>query len=108
MLQPTVSACLKDIAKQIGDRDNGVRNAALNCITEVYFQDGDKMYRAISNMPEKDSAMLEERIKVRTIIRLIIPGFAKIKKSTRISRSTFVFVKLIGLYNRSIYCRQGF
>ena len=38
VLQPTVSACLKEIAKQIGDRDNSVRNAALNCIAEVYFQ----------------------------------------------------------------------
>lgn len=38
VLQPSVGACLKDIAKQIADRDNSVRNAALNCITEAYFQ----------------------------------------------------------------------
>ena len=38
VLQPTPGACLKEIAKQIGDRDNGVRNGALNCITEVYFK----------------------------------------------------------------------
>ena len=29
---------LREMAKQIGDRDNSVRNAALNAITETYFQ----------------------------------------------------------------------
>ena len=38
VLQPSVAGCLKDIAKHISDRDNSVRNAALNCITETYFQ----------------------------------------------------------------------
>jgi hypothetical protein len=38
VLQPTVSVCAKEIAKQIGDRDNSVRNAALNNLTEIYFQ----------------------------------------------------------------------
>lgn len=38
VLQPSAGACLKEIAKQIADRDNSVRNAALNCITEIYFQ----------------------------------------------------------------------
>lgn len=37
-LQPTVGPCLKEIAKQIADRDNSVRNAALNCVAEIYFQ----------------------------------------------------------------------
>ncbi len=40
VLQPTVAQNLKEIAKQISDRDNGVRNAALNCIAETYFQVG--------------------------------------------------------------------
>lgn len=48
VLQPSVGQCLKDIAKQISDRDNLVRNAALNCMAEVYFQDGDKMYKVVS------------------------------------------------------------
>jgi cytoskeleton-associated protein 5 len=38
VLQPSPASCLKEIAKQIADRDNSVRNAALNCITETYFQ----------------------------------------------------------------------
>ena len=63
VLQPSAGACLKEIAKQIADRDNSVRSAALNCITEVYFQEGDRLYKMIGNLPEKDMAMLEERIK---------------------------------------------
>jgi len=38
VLQPQVSQNVKEIAKQIADRDNGVRNAALNCVAEIYFQ----------------------------------------------------------------------
>ena len=34
--QPPVA--LKEIAKQIADRDTGVRNAALNAVTEAYFK----------------------------------------------------------------------
>ena len=36
--QPSVGQNLKDIAKQIADRDNSVRNAALNTVAETYFQ----------------------------------------------------------------------
>ena len=32
------AACLKDMAKSISDRDNSVRNAAMNAITEAYFK----------------------------------------------------------------------
>ena len=34
------AACLKEMAKSISDRDNSVRNGALNAITEAYFQVG--------------------------------------------------------------------
>ncbi|OAD59416.1 Cytoskeleton-associated protein 5 [Eufriesea mexicana] len=44
--QPSRSVALKEIAKQIADRDNSVRNAALNCI-----------------ISEKDQSLLDERIK---------------------------------------------
>jgi len=59
--QPASS--LKEIAKQIADRDTSVRNAALNAVTEAYFKAGEKLYKMIGNIPEKDMAMLEERIK---------------------------------------------
>jgi cytoskeleton-associated protein 5 len=38
VLQPQVAQNVKEIAKQIADRDNGARNAALNCVAEIYFQ----------------------------------------------------------------------
>ena len=58
---PSVS--LKEIAKQIGDRDNGVRNAALNTITIAYQIVGDPVYKYVGKLNEKDQSMLDERIK---------------------------------------------
>lgn len=37
ILQPAPAANLKEVAKSISDRDNSVRNAALNTITEAFF-----------------------------------------------------------------------
>ena len=44
--------CLKTMAKQIADRDNSVRDAAL---TETYFQEGEKLYKMVGNLPENVS-----------------------------------------------------
>lgn len=66
------SDALKEMAKQIADRDNSVRNAALNTITETYFQEGEKLYKMIGNLPEKDMAMLEERIKRASKTRQVV------------------------------------
>ncbi|CAB1322741.1 unnamed protein product [Coregonus sp. 'balchen'] len=49
--QPTPAKSLKEIAVHIGDRDNSVRNAALNTVVAVY------------NLSEKEMSMLEERVK---------------------------------------------
>jgi hypothetical protein len=54
---------LKEIAKQIGDRDNSVRNAALNTITIAFQIAGEPVYKYIGKLNEKDQSMLEERIK---------------------------------------------
>jgi len=59
----TPAACLKEMAKSISDRDNSVRNGAINAIIEAYYQVGEGMYKMVGNLPEKDMAMLEERIK---------------------------------------------
>lgn len=61
--QPTPQAALKEIAKNISDRDNSVRNAALNTVVQAYFLAGDKIYKYIGQISEKDASMLEERIK---------------------------------------------
>ena len=66
------SEALKEMAKQIGDRDTSVRNAALNAITEAYFQEGEKLYKMIGNLPDKDLAMLEERIKRASKTRQVV------------------------------------
>ncbi len=79
VLQPTVPQNLKEIAKQISDRDNGVRNAALNCVAETYFQDGDKLYKVIGNLKDKDMAMLEERIKRQAKTRPL-PGCGPVQQ----------------------------
>lgn len=60
-LNPQVN--LKEIAKQIADRDTSVRNAALNTITIAYQMAGEQVYKYIGKLSEKDQSMLDERIK---------------------------------------------
>ncbi|XP_017785300.1 PREDICTED: cytoskeleton-associated protein 5 [Nicrophorus vespilloides] len=60
---PSPAACLKEIAKQISDRDNSVRNAALNFAVQAYYIVGDKVYKMVGNISDKDMSLLEERIK---------------------------------------------
>ncbi|XP_037049831.1 protein mini spindles isoform X3 [Bradysia coprophila] len=60
---PTPQVALKEIARHISDRDNSVRSAALNCVVQAYFLTGDKVYKLIGNLNEKDLSMLDERIK---------------------------------------------
>uniref|UniRef100_A0A6Q2ZLY8 TOG domain-containing protein n=1 Tax=Esox lucius TaxID=8010 RepID=A0A6Q2ZLY8_ESOLU len=61
--QPTPAKSLKEIAVHIGDRDNSVRNAALNTVVAVYNVCGDQVYKLIGNLSEKEMSMLEERVK---------------------------------------------
>lgn len=61
--QPTPAKALKEIATQIGDRDNSVRNAALNTIVVAYNLAGEQVLKMIGNLADKDMSMLEERIK---------------------------------------------
>ncbi|XP_033322448.2 msps cytoskeleton-associated protein 5 isoform X2 [Megalopta genalis] len=61
--QPSPAFALKEIAKQIADRDNSVRNAALNCIVQAYFLQGERVYKLIGQISEKDQSLLDERIK---------------------------------------------
>lgn len=61
--QPSPGVALKEIAKQIADRDNSVRNAALNSLVQVYFREGEKVFKLVGNLSDKDMSLLEERIK---------------------------------------------
>ncbi|KAF7730601.1 Microtubule-associated protein, microtubule dynamics during spindle orientation [Apophysomyces ossiformis] len=51
------------IAIHIGDRDAGVRNAALNAIAQAYILIGDAVFKYVSRLGEKEKGMLEERLK---------------------------------------------
>ena len=51
--QPTPPKALAAIAAQIGDRDNGVRNAALNAVVEAYFLIGEKTCYKYCNQVSK-------------------------------------------------------
>ncbi|XP_059161081.1 cytoskeleton-associated protein 5-like isoform X1 [Physella acuta] len=61
--QPSPAHALKIIAGQIGDRDNGVRNAALNTIVVAYTILGESVYKYVGNLNDKDQSLLDERIK---------------------------------------------
>lgn len=63
--QPTPAQALKIIASNIADRDNGVRNAALNSTVVAYMILQDNLFKYIQ-LKEKDQSMLDERIKRAT------------------------------------------
>uniref|UniRef100_A0A3Q0KG40 Putative microtubule associated protein xmap215 n=1 Tax=Schistosoma mansoni TaxID=6183 RepID=A0A3Q0KG40_SCHMA len=61
--QPSIPIAIKLIAQQIGDRDSGVRSAALNALLSAYAVIGEQIWKVIGDIPEKERSMLEERIK---------------------------------------------
>uniref|UniRef100_A0A0K0CW66 Cytoskeleton-associated protein 5 n=1 Tax=Angiostrongylus cantonensis TaxID=6313 RepID=A0A0K0CW66_ANGCA len=54
---------LVSLATCISDRDNNVRNAAINGLVACYRDEGDQMWRNIGKIGDKERGMLEERIK---------------------------------------------
>lgn len=48
--QPSPKEALKEIAKQIGDRDNSVRSAALNTIVVAYQIIGEQVYKYVGRV----------------------------------------------------------
>lgn len=55
--------CFPLIASQIGDRDAGVRNAALGAITQGYLLVGDQIFKYLGRLSDKDKSLLEEKLK---------------------------------------------
>lgn len=78
--QPTPQVALKEIARNISDRDNSVRNAALNCVVQAYFLVDERIYKLIGQLSEKDLSMLDERIKRAKKTRKV-PAEAPVKLS---------------------------
>lgn len=56
--QPTPGKALKEMATHIGDRDNAVRNAALNTIVTVYNVHGDQVFKLIGNVSVTENKIL--------------------------------------------------
>lgn len=65
------------VATHIGDRDAGVRNAALNAIAQAYILVGDTVYKYVGRLAEKEKGMLEERLKVCFIMVVLDPIYTK-------------------------------
>ncbi|XP_033753517.1 cytoskeleton-associated protein 5-like [Pecten maximus] len=61
--QPSPGQALKTISGQIGNRDNGVRNAALNATVVAHTILGDNLYKYTGPLNDKDQDLLDERIK---------------------------------------------
>ncbi|XP_050054425.1 protein mini spindles-like isoform X3 [Aphis gossypii] len=63
IFQPNIPVACKEIAKSIGDRDNSVRTAALNCFVAAFFLHGEAIYNFVGHISEKDMGLLRERLK---------------------------------------------
>ena len=67
--QPTPQKAVAAIAGQIGDRDNGVRNAALNAVVEAYFLVGEKTcYKYCSQVRREMKARIPVSYTVAQIV----------------------------------------
>lgn len=82
--QPTPQVALKEIARNISDRDNSVRNAALNCVVQAYFLVDERIYKLIGQLSEKDLSMLDERIKRAKKTRKV-PAEVPVKVATAVT-----------------------
>ncbi|KXS18928.1 ARM repeat-containing protein [Gonapodya prolifera JEL478] len=57
------SKVLPIIGAQISDRDSQVRSAAINVICQAYQLDGDKVFKSIGKISDKDKSLVEERLR---------------------------------------------
>lgn len=48
--QPSAPVALKTIAQQIGDRDSGVRSAALNALVSAHVIIGDQLWKILNSV----------------------------------------------------------
>lgn len=60
--QPSPAKALPAIAAQIADRDNGVRNAALNAIVEVYNLVGETVYKYLGRVSKNNCKVCKRNI----------------------------------------------
>ncbi|WFD30660.1 hypothetical protein MSPP1_001681 [Malassezia sp. CBS 17886] len=72
----TPAKTLPLVARQIGDRDAGVRGAALQVLGEVYRLLGEGVWRYVGELSDRDASMLEERLRRLPAVRRGAPGGA--------------------------------
>ena len=65
--QPSPAQALKAIAAQIGDRDNGVRNAALNSVVTAYMLLGENVYKFVGHVSHLGTMEICEGVKVTCV-----------------------------------------
>ncbi|XP_063678365.1 cytoskeleton-associated protein 5-like isoform X4 [Bolinopsis microptera] len=80
--QPTPKKAFEAVASFIGDKDNSVRMAALNCCVAGWNYIGESIKKMCGTLNDKDLGMLEERIK-RGGKRIASPPKAKTSQKSK-------------------------
>ncbi|KAM3717569.1 Zygote defective protein [Dirofilaria immitis] len=103
----TPAQSLKQIAACIGDRDNNVRNAAINAVVVAWKEEGDRVFQLIGKMNDKSKAMLDERIKRSGVVSKARGGPERIGTSAKRSANISVAIKGKGLRSDRSSSRMG-
>uniref|UniRef100_A0A915Q0H8 TOG domain-containing protein n=1 Tax=Setaria digitata TaxID=48799 RepID=A0A915Q0H8_9BILA len=103
----TPAQSLKQIAACIGDRDNNVRNAAINAIVVAWKEEGDRVFQLIGKMNDKSKAMLDERIKRSGVVSKVRGGPERVITSARRSANIGVGIKGRGMRSDRSSSRIG-
>ncbi|VDN91938.1 unnamed protein product [Brugia pahangi] len=89
----TPAQSLKQIAACIDDRDNNVRNAAINAIVVAWKEEGDRVFQLIGKMNDKSKAMLDERIKRSGVVSKARGGPERVGTSAKRNANISVGIK---------------
>ncbi|CAG9538175.1 unnamed protein product [Cercopithifilaria johnstoni] len=103
----TPAQSLKQIAACIDDRDNNVRNAAINAIVVAWKEEGDRVFQLIGKMNDKSKAMLDERIKRSGVVSKARGGPERVGTSTKRNANISVGIKGRGLRSDRSSSRIG-
>uniref|UniRef100_A0A0R3RZL0 Cytoskeleton-associated protein 5 n=1 Tax=Elaeophora elaphi TaxID=1147741 RepID=A0A0R3RZL0_9BILA len=97
----TPAQSLKQIAACIDDRDNNVRNAAINAIVVAWKEEGDRVFQLIGKMNDKSKAMLDERIKRSGVVSKARGGRGPERIGTSAKRNANISIGIKGRGLRS-------
>ncbi|KAL3984838.1 CLASP N terminal family protein [Acanthocheilonema viteae] len=103
----TPAQSLKQIAACIDDRDNNVRNAAINAIVVAWKEEGDRVFQLIGKMNDKSKAMLDERIKRSGVVSKARGGPERVGASAKRNANISVGIKGRGLRSDRSSSRMG-